>query len=84
MTTKIPAGIHVFADQRCLYEIISILLDNAVKYCDAGGCISVSAEKRNWEKVHPLPFQIPMLQERISIIRSSLNAFIGVMNPITA
>ena len=50
MTTKIPAGIHVFADQRCLYEIISILLDNAVKYCDAGGCISVSAEKKKLGK----------------------------------
>lgn len=50
MERKIPTGIHVFADQRCLYEIISILLDNAVKYCDAGGRILVVADKKKLGK----------------------------------
>ena len=42
LTAKIRPGIHVTADQKCLYEIVSILLDNAVKYCDDQGTVQVT------------------------------------------
>ena len=41
LTSRIKEGIHITADQRCVYEIASILLDNAVKYCDEAGTIAV-------------------------------------------
>ena len=42
LVPRIKEGIHVVADQRCVYEIASILLDNAVKYCDEAGTITVT------------------------------------------
>ncbi len=41
MECGIDENIHVNADQKGLHELISILVDNAVKYCDEGGKVTV-------------------------------------------
>jgi signal transduction histidine kinase len=40
-SSDIPDGIHVKGDKRSLGQVTSILLDNAVKYCDDKGSVSV-------------------------------------------
>lgn len=40
-TSDIPDGIHVKGDRRSISQVTSILLDNAVKYCDNEGSVSV-------------------------------------------
>ena len=42
LTTAIADGIH---DSKCLYELVNILVDNAVKYCDDKGTIDVSLRR---------------------------------------
>lgn len=42
----IGQGIRAKADARFVSELVSIFLDNAAKYCDAGGTVSVSLSKR--------------------------------------
>lgn len=41
----ITPQIHVRSDAKWIYELINILVDNAVKYCDDGGTINVSLIK---------------------------------------
>ena len=43
--TDIADGIHVKGDSKCLYELVNILVDNAVKYCDDHGDIQVSLRR---------------------------------------
>jgi len=43
LETDLAPGIHVEAEPKFVNELISILLDNAVKYCDDGGVIRISA-----------------------------------------
>lgn len=45
LTTAIADGIHVKGDGKCLYELVNILVDNAVKYCDDKGTIDVSLRR---------------------------------------
>lgn len=45
LTTTIADGIHVKGDSKCLYELVNILVDNAVKYCDDKGTIDVSLRR---------------------------------------
>ena len=45
-STKIAEGVKCHADEKGLHELISILLDNAAKYCDEGGDVSVTLTKR--------------------------------------
>lgn len=45
LTTAIADGIHVKGDSKCLYELVNILVDNAVKYCDDKGTIDVSLRR---------------------------------------
>lgn len=45
LTTAIADGIHVKGDSKCLYELVNILVDNAVKYCDDKGNIDVSLRR---------------------------------------
>lgn len=41
---KTPLTVH--SDQKRLSELLRILMDNAVKYCDDGGTITLTAEKK--------------------------------------
>lgn len=45
-TTDIAPELHIKADKRGLQQIVSILMDNAVKYCDENGEITVRLESR--------------------------------------
>ena len=36
---KIEADIFIKSEGKCIYELINILVDNAVKYCDDGGSV---------------------------------------------
>ena len=45
-TADIAPDIRIKGDKRGLQQIVSILLDNAVKYCDANGAITVRLESR--------------------------------------
>ena len=45
-TADIVPDIHIKADKRGLQQIVSILMDNAVKYCDENGEITVRLESR--------------------------------------
>jgi two-component system phosphate regulon sensor histidine kinase PhoR len=41
------AGLRLESDQRALEQVLSNLVDNAVKYCPAGASVVVSAEERD-------------------------------------
>ncbi len=43
---NLEEGIHVLADRAGLRELASILTDNAAKYCDAGGTVSVTLGRK--------------------------------------
>ena len=43
---QVPQDIHVKGDKRTLQQIASILLDNAAKYCDEGGNVSVRLSQK--------------------------------------
>lgn len=45
LTLSAEDGLTARSDEKYLSEILHILLDNAVKYCDDGGTILLSAEK---------------------------------------
>lgn len=45
LTASIADGIHVKGDSKCLYELVNILVDNAVKYCDDQGNIEVTLRR---------------------------------------
>ncbi len=44
---NITPGVRIRGDKRSLQQISSVLLDNAVKYCDPGGSIFLELESRN-------------------------------------
>ena len=48
--TDIDTGIHVKGDRRALQQVITILLDNAVKYCDDGGTVAIALKPRSHGK----------------------------------
>lgn len=45
LLTSIDREITVFGDEMLLHRLVGIILDNAVKYCDNGGEISVALER---------------------------------------
>lgn len=45
LVSHIQPGIHIQSDAKCLYELINIFVDNAVKYCDDDGTIDVTLQK---------------------------------------
>ncbi|MCF2566100.1 HAMP domain-containing histidine kinase [Streptococcus pasteurianus] len=44
---EIQPDIHVKAEEKSLFELVTLLVDNANKYCDAGGTVSVKLSKAN-------------------------------------
>lgn len=44
---NIQDGITMWGERALIQQLISILLDNAVKYSDEGGCIRLTVEKRH-------------------------------------
>ena len=51
LVTQIEDDVHVNAEIKNLQALIDILLDNAIKYCDDGGTIGVSLNKRGRQSV---------------------------------
>lgn len=49
LTYNIPANVLIIAESKCLYNLINILVDNAVKYCDDNKEINIllSTTKKN-------------------------------------
>lgn len=50
LVSHIQPSLYIVSDAKCLYELVNILVDNAVKYCDDGGTIDVtlkSSGKKN-------------------------------------
>ena len=43
-------GIHVKGDKRALRRVITIPLDNAVKFCDGGGVVAIALKSRSHGK----------------------------------
>ena len=50
LTREIAEGVCAEGDERMLQMLLSVLLDNAVKYCDEGGEIRVSLAARGGKK----------------------------------
>ena len=44
---EIQPDIHVKAEEKSLFELVTLLVDNANKYCDTGGTVSVKLSKAN-------------------------------------
>src|SRR4029453_19078098 len=51
MSTNLDGSIEVRGDAARLRELVSVLLDNAVKYTDAGGKVEVAVRKENRKAV---------------------------------
>ena len=45
ITVTAEPDLYIQGDEGAIRQVISILTDNAVKYCDAGGFVSVTAER---------------------------------------
>lgn len=50
LSSEIGREIRIRSDEKLLKELVNILTDNAVKYCDAKGCISLSLKRRSKNK----------------------------------
>ena len=46
LEANVEEDIHINGDEKGVYELVNILLDNAVKYCDEGGVVELSLEKK--------------------------------------
>ncbi len=47
LALSLAPGLKAMAEKRGLMEVLNVLLDNASKYCDEGGEIEVSTEKKS-------------------------------------
>lgn len=50
LETRIPPGVHVRSEEKLFGQILGILLDNAVKYCDEKGSVQVEVTTEKKEK----------------------------------
>ena len=48
--TEVAPGLRVNGDKRSLSHVVSVLIDNAVKYCDGQGVVSVKLESTSRKK----------------------------------
>ncbi|MCH4072695.1 sensor histidine kinase [Pseudoramibacter sp.] len=48
LSTTIKEHVKVKAEEKTLEELLNILLDNAVKYCDPGGIITVNVDSKGF------------------------------------
>ncbi len=46
LSVDIQDGIHMVTDRDTIAQLASLLIDNAIKYCDDGGTVSVSAAQK--------------------------------------
>lgn len=51
LETRIPPGVHVRSEEKLFGQILGILLDNAVKYCDEKGSVQVEVTTEKKKKV---------------------------------
>lgn len=47
---NIKSGIHVRAEEKSLFELVTILVDNATKYCDSDGTVTVQLSQTSLRK----------------------------------
>lgn len=47
---RVPAGLKVTADQRALRQVLGLVLDNLVKFCD-GAMVTISAEEQEGDRI---------------------------------
>ena len=50
IATQITTDLSIKCDKRSIQHVVSVLIDNAVKYCDDNGDILVSLEKKSYRK----------------------------------
>ncbi len=50
LSTQIATDLSIKCDKRSIQHVVSVLIDNAVKYCDDNGDILVSLEKNSYRK----------------------------------
>lgn len=50
LETRIPPGVHVRSEEKLFGQILGILLDNAVKYCNEKGSVQVEVTTEKKEK----------------------------------
>jgi hypothetical protein len=83
LESQIPEGIEAESDPKYLYEIFTIFMDNAAKYCDDGGTIRAVLEPHGKKgSGHWCPMTTKMGQDRITPI--SLNGSTGATKATTA
>ena len=46
MKLEIPGGVHMMANDSEIRQLTSLLVDNAIKYCDPKGCVNVSLAQK--------------------------------------
>ncbi len=42
LTTKLEEGVHMVARESAIQQLVTLLMDNAIKYCDEGGTVHVA------------------------------------------
>lgn len=84
LTLSAEDGLTARSDEKYLSEILHILLDNAVKYCDDGGTILLSAEKGKRKTPSASPYPTTTKTAKTWTTAASLNGSTETTNPTTA
>lgn len=78
----IQPGIQVKAEEKSLFELVTILVDNACKYCDPGGKVQVRLNQTPLRQAR-LEVSNTMLKGATWITAASSIVFTEKTNPIT-
>jgi signal transduction histidine kinase len=46
LVREVAEGISIIADEAAMRQLSSLLIDNAIKYCDAGGTVTVHLDRK--------------------------------------